>query len=380
MRNEGGVENLKRKIKISFKLTVLLAMLLLCAGCMRLPATKTAPDSTFTIRFLDMGQADATLIECDGHYMLIDGGNKDDSSKMYAILENSNIDHLDLVVGTHADEDHIGGLAGALNYATADVSLCPTLTHDTESFENFAKYAEQNGGGIVVPEVGNTYQLGSSTITILGVNGGTELNNTSIILKIVYGDTSFLFTGDAEAEAEQAVMDSGADLSATVLKVGHHGSSDSTTEAFLEKVMPAYAVISVGAENTYLHPTDIALNKLENVNAEVFRTDLQGEITLTSDGKNISVATEKTASKEEIMVSGEEAAEKRNSLSDEDIGATRVTVPTGTEYILNRSTKKFHDPSCQSAKQMKAKNAVYFNGTRAEVIAMGYDPCGNCHP
>lgn len=464
-------------------------------------------DSTFSIRFLDVGQADSTLIECDGHYMLIDGGNSSDSSKIYTILKESQIEHLDIIVGTHADEDHIGGLAGALNYATADITLCSTTEHDAEVFTNFAKYAEQNGGGIKVPEIGDAFLLGSSKVTILGVNGGRESNDTSIILKVEYGDTSFLFTGDAEGEAEQAVLTSGVDLSATVLKVGHHGSSDSTSDAFLNKVMPAYAIISVGRENTYLHPTDDTLDRLKNVNAEIYRTDLNGEITITSDSKTVSVVAEKEASEEEIMISGEKAAEiarekaeveakvkaeaeakakeeaeakakatakakaeaekkptytysslntkmyatqsvnvrslpstsgsrlgglayaqevsvtgkcnetgwyrieyqgkeafvsnsyltsekpvvqRPSKQQSSSSGATSSTgessssgtssgVP-GTDYIGNKNTGKFHYSGCSSVKRMKESNKFYYNGTRDEMIAMGYDPCGNCNP
>lgn len=363
-------------------------------------------NSTFSIRFLDMGQADATIIECDDHYMLIDGGNRDSASKMYAILEDAKIDHLDIVVGTHPDEDHIGGLAGALNYANADIVLCSTTVHDTETFNDFVKYAEKNGGGIIVPQIGYTYELGSSRITILGVNNGIESNDTSIILKIEYGDTSFLFTGDAGVTAEQVVLDSGMDISATVLKVGHHGSSDSTSEAFLNKVMPAYAIISVGSENQYLHPTGETLNRLKKVNAEIYRTDLQGEITLVSDSKTVSITTEKESSNEALMISGEEAAaiakaqyeaeekakaqaeaeakEKENvsvnTETNNNAESTGITASTGTDYVLNTNSKKFHYPFCGSVKKMKAKNTAYYNGTRDEVIAKGYDPCGNCHP
>lgn len=433
-------------------------------------------DSTFTIRFLDVGQGDATLIECDGHYMLIDGGNKDASSKIYSVLEESEITHLDMIIGTHADEDHIGGLAGALNFATADLIFCTTNEYDTEAFKDFLKYAEQNGGGIKIPEIGDSYPLGSANVTILGINAGVETNDSSIVLKIEYGDTSYMFVGDAEILAEQAVIENTEDISAMVLKVGHHGSSDSTSDEFLNKVMPDYAIISVGADNSYLHPNDDTLNKLEDAGIEIYRTDLQGEITLTSDSKKVSIVTEKSASKEDIMVSGEEAAAKAQAeaeakakaeaekkvtytykslnktmyatqsvnvrsipstegnklgglsyaeeitvtgqcnetgwyrinykgqevyvsnkyLADEkpiqnnvvqqepssknNDGSVGVTAPAGTDYVLNTNTRKFHYPSCKSVKQMKAKNTAYYNGTREEVIAKGYDPCGNCHP
>ena len=250
-------------------------------------------NSTFSVKFIDVGQADAALIECDGHYMLIDGGNKDDSSLMYSLLERQNISHLDIVVGSHAHEDHIGGLSGALNFATTDLVLCPVTEYDSVAFRDLKKYAIENGNGIVVPRVGDSYNLGSATITILGANANEDDNNRSIILKVKYGKTSFLFTGDAEREAEQSVLNSGMDLSSTVLKVSHHGSSDSTTYPFLRAVMPKYAVISVEKNNDYNHPSDIVLGRLGDADVKVYRTDMNGDIIFTSDGDVVTASTER---------------------------------------------------------------------------------------
>ncbi len=252
-------------------------------------------DSSFSIHFIDVGQADAALVECDGHYMLIDGGNKADSNVIYAVLKRAEVPKLDMVVGTHAHEDHIGGLPGAFNYTTADITLCPVTSYDSDAFEAFAKYAEQKGGGITVPKPGDIFTLGSAAVEILGVNGGDDTNDTSIILRIDYGETSFLFTGDGEREAEQAVLSSGADLSATVLKVGHHGSDTSTGYQFLREIMPQYAVISVGTGNSYGHPTEETLSRLRDAGVTVYRTDLQGDVYCSSDGKNVTFHTDKNA-------------------------------------------------------------------------------------
>lgn len=340
-------------------------------------ATETEPPvyepSTFTIHFIDVGQADAALIECDGHYMLIDGGNKGDSSVIYSILKSANVAKLDIVVATHAHEDHVGGLPGAFNYTSSDITLCPVTYYDSNAFDDFKKYAELKGGGITIPNVGDTYKLGSAVVEILGVNSTSDTNNSSIVLMITYCDTRFLFTGDAEREAEQIILDSGVDLSATVLKVGHHGSADSTTYPFLREIMPEYAVISVGENNSYGHPTDNTLSRLRDADVQVFRTDMQGDIFCTSDGENVTFTVERNADADTLtnptVIIGTETPETEKTSSG-----------TGTEYVLNTNTHKFHYSSCSSVKQMSEKNKDYFTGTRDEVIDMGYDPCGRCNP
>lgn len=348
-----------------------------------------AEDSTFSIHYIDVGQADAALVECDGHYLLIDGGNKADSSRIYSILKKEEVPKLDMIVGTHAHEDHIGGLPGALNYTTADKTLCPVTSYDSDAFNDFKKYADQNGGGITVPKAGEEYDLGSASVTIVGVNGGSDTNDTSIVLKITYGETSFLFTGDAEREAEQAVLADGYDISATVLKVGHHGSDTSTTYPFLREIMPEYAVISVGEGNSYGHPTDNTLSRLRDADAKVFRTDLQGDIYCTSDGQTVTFITERVADESKLMKAGSVLVQETNAKATEAETTAEQTKETdkyvtevtpGTDYVLNTNTKKFHYPSCGSVKKMKDKNKREYTGTRDEVIAMGYDPCGNCHP
>ena len=256
--------------------------------------TESIENSTFSILFIDVGQGDAALVECDGHYMLIDGGNKTSSSLIYTVLKDRKIECLDIIVGTHADEDHVGGLAGALNYARADVTLCPVQEYDSKAFEDFAEYATKNGNGIIVPTVGDTYTLGSAQIEILAVNSGENSNDTSIVLKIVYKETSFLFTGDAEIITEEKLVET-ANISATVIKVSHHGADTSTSEEFLSAVSPNYAVISVGENNNYGHPAQNVLDRLKDNNIEVYRTDLQGDVLCVSNGTNVIFEVEKNA-------------------------------------------------------------------------------------
>lgn len=331
----------------------------------------TEPPSELIVTFLDVGQGDAALIECDGHYMMIDGGDTDSSSKMYSVLQSNDITTLDIVVASHAHSDHIGGLAGALNYATANLILCPVTTYDSDTFADFAKYA----GEITVPSVNDTYTLGDAEIQILGVNGGTETNDTSIILSIEHGENRFIFTGDAEREAEQAVLNNCTDLEADVLKIGHHGSDTSTSYMWLDAILPEYAVISVGKNNEYGHPTDAVLSRLRDAESKVYRTDLHGDITFISDSYSLSVDTAKK-SDADVFAPGIVPTEPPQTEPPTNAPVETVT----QDYVLNTNTKKFHYPNCSSAKDIKPSNRSDYSGTREEIINQGYKPCGRCHP
>lgn len=360
-------------------------------------SSQTIPeDSTFEIHFIDVGQADAALVICDGKAMLIDGGDSGDSSRIYSYLKNQGVTHLNYIVATHAHEDHVGGLSGALNYATVGTAFCPVRSYDSEAFKDFVKYLGKQNVSITIPSAGQTFKLGSASVQILGLNGSAEdHNNASIILRIVYGDTSFLFTGDANREAEQAVLNAGYALDSTVLKVGHHGSNNSTTYPFLREISPDYAVISVGSGNSYGHPTEATLSRLRDADVKVFRTDMQGNIICTSDGEKVSFSVSRnsgsdtlttppskspSSSKPTSSSSSSSQAPSRPISSSQPASSSSATNGEVREWIANKNTLKFHYPSCSSVKTMSEKNKVYFTATRDEIIALGYDSCQNCNP
>lgn len=252
-------------------------------------------NSNLEVHFIDVGQADSALIECDGETMMIDGGNVADSNVVAAYLKKEDVTELNYVVCSHAHEDHVGGLSGALSVTKADNIYAPKTEANTKAYKNFKKKAEEQNVEIKHPNIGDEIQFGSSKVEFLGPvdENGKDLNSTSIVLKITYGNTSFLFTGDAESDEEEEILNSGADLKSTVLKVGHHGSRTSTSYPFLREVMPQYAVISVEKGNSYGHPNEETLSKLSDAGVKVYRTDESGDIVMTSDGNSISITTSK---------------------------------------------------------------------------------------
>ena len=251
-------------------------------------STVDSVNAPFEMHFIDVGQALSVLIECDGQFMLYDGGNVDDGSLVVSYLQSQGVEGLEYVFCSHAHEDHVGGLAAALAYFPANHVYAPVTEASTKCFQDFVKYTQQQGLQVEVPAVGTTWQLGGATITQLGpVAQYSDTNDTSIVLRIDYGATSFLLTGDMEADAERDLVNSGANLKVDVLQVGHHGSSTSTSYVFLNAVLPEMGIISCGVNNKYGHPHEETLSILRDAGVDVYRTDLLGTITIGSDGQEL---------------------------------------------------------------------------------------------
>ncbi len=354
------------------------------------PVEAAGNGSSFQIDFIDVGQGDATLVQCDGHYMLVDGGPSDKSRLIYTYLKNRGITYLDWMVASHPDADHVGGLSGALNYASIGTALCSVTSYDTKTFKSFVKYLGKQGKSITVPQCGDTFYLGSASVTVVGpIRHSEEANNNSLVLKVDYGNTSFLLTGDAEEEEEKDIINTFSGLQSTVLKVAHHGSNASTSYRFLRTIEPEYAVISVGADNSYGHPTENTLSKLRDADVKTFRTDMQRDIICTSDGSSVSFRTEKNQDAVTLKDAGlgQNSYGGYNSYTENTSEVERTVIPADTAtsstsgtYILNTNTKKFHYPECSSVRDMKEKNKQVFTGSREEVIANGYVPCKRCNP
>lgn len=336
---------------------------------------------SFWIEFIDVGQGDAALIQCDGHYMLIDGGPSDASSLIYTILKNNSIMTIDCIISTHPDADHVGGLSGALNYATVKKCYSPVISHDTKTFKSFLKYLNKQNVSITIPKAGDGFKLGSADVDIVGpIYNNSSTNSDSIVVKIKYGKNSFLFMGDAETDEEASILAARKDLACDVIKIGHHGSKTSTSNELIKRVNPKYGVISVGKKNSYGHPTAETLSKLIRQDVEIFRTDMQGDILCVSDGKKISFSTEKKVSAEKLRTTGDgEVLDATGKITKQDVAKTK-SVPSDTTYILNKKTKRIHIPTCKSVNDMAEKNKEYSTKSLDKLIEEGYKPCGNCHP
>ncbi len=258
----------------------------------------TDPDY-LTVHYIDVGQGDSFLITCGGEYMLIDAGETDKDNTVIHYLNDLHIDRLDLVVGTHAHSDHIGEMDDVLNEIPADLVWYPDYRHGTKTEKDFLAAATDCGAQIRQPDLGEVYNLGGATVTVLGpVKEYDDPNDMSIILLVQFGDNRFLFTGDMEKDygAESDLVEYWGEeaLRADVLKLGHHGSSTSTSYLFLRSVSPSYGIISVGEGNSYNHPNQETLDILSQAEIYTYRTDFMGSIIAVSDGNDISFAWEKT--------------------------------------------------------------------------------------
>lgn len=311
-------------------------------------------EGELAVHFIDVGQADCTLLISEGEAMLIDAGNRDDDYLILNYLDNLGIDELEYIVFTHPHEDHIG--SGESIVSALDVEKIFMLDEYDEGIEGYlAEEIRYQEIDTEAPYPGDTAQFGECLIEFVGpIYEYSDSNDDSICLKITHGENSLLFTGDAGSGPEKDMIEEGLDLEADLLHAGHHGSSTSNSYHFLRESNPKYVVISCEKGNMYGHPHEESLSRFNDLGAEVFRTDTQGTIIAISDGVGFTFNVE---------------GKKADRPYTED--------PEDAKYIGNINSKKYHKPSCSGLPQ--EENRSYFM-TKDTAEKAGYEPCGNCKP
>ncbi len=333
-----------------------------------------------SVHFIDVGQGDATLITCGGHSMLIDAGDNTKGTTVQLYLTKQGVDHLDYLILTHSDADHIGGADVIISKFNIDSIFFSDREQDTKAYRELMDAMTARGLRYSTPAAGENYSLGDASFTILGpVKSYNDPNDSSIALMVEHGEKRFLFTGDCEEAAEADLTASGQNLSADVYQAGHHGSRTSSSQKLMDAVAPAYAVISCGEDNSYGHPHAEVLNRFRSMGIKVFRTDEQGSIVATSDGSSVtwSCAPSETWQAGEPKGSAALSQDQNNDAAPESEAAAAPDSGSG-RYIGNANNGKLHLSTCSYLPD--PKNRVYFD-TREAAVAAGYDdPCKRCNP
>ena len=328
---------------------------------------------TLTVRFVDVGQGDGTIVECpDGKTMLIDAGRDSMAAvAMNATLSADGRSQIDWLVATHPDADHIGGLPAVISANTVGSVWVPDCNHDTETYTAFLQAVSDKGLSIDAAARGKTIATGDNyKAEILWPNAGATFDDTndySAVIKVTYGKTSFLFTGDATKD-DLLKADCG-DID--VLKVAHHGSDTGTSSALLTALTPKISVISYGLDNTYGHPTQAVLDALAASGAAVYGTGAQGMITVTSDGIDVTA----TPAHDGTVVAGTKEAAPAQQEQQAAPEASQSTQDRTVYVTASGKGKKYHlDPNCRMLKRSKSVTSM----SESEAITEGYTECSVC--
>jgi competence protein ComEC len=358
------------------------------------------------VHFIDVGQADSILIKNGSKAMLIDAGNNADASLVVNYIKGQGFTKLDYVIGTHPHEDHIGGLDAVIKGFDIKTLIMPKVSSTTRTFQDVLAAIQEKGMKVTRPVPGKKYELGDAAFTILAPNSSSysDLNNASVVVRLTHGQNSFLFQGDAEDVSEGEILKEGFHIQSDVLKVGHHGSKYSTGSAYLAKVKPKYAVISVGKGNTYGHPSQEVLDKLAAAGVKVYRTDEQGTIIAVSDGSEISFnkkasslkakAAPTSTAKPKVQKSSKPTSSPKTTASPsptpkktvepapkQEVKPTpkKEVKPAPTEegnestVYITKTGSKYHRDGCRHLSKSKIPISL------SEAKSKGYSPCGVCY-
>lgn len=321
------------------------------------PPTSSKTNDQVKVHFIDVGQADAVYIQLpNNNDILIDAGNVADGSTVVSYLKAQKVDDIELLIATHPHEDHIGGLPDVLSAFKVEEILDSGDTADSKIYNTYAADAKIEGCPWVQDDY-QTFKWGNCKLEILtGKTSWDDANDCSVVSRLDIGTVHVLFDGDAETPAESALQ---GDISAQILKVGHHGSTSSTSDGFISKVKPQVAIISVGAGNTYGHPAATTLAKLQKAGAKIYRTDLNGNVVVTTDGSTYSINAQKTSI--------------APTTTQQTITQPAQNVNNNTVYIT-KSGAKYHRSGCRYLK------SSCIPITLSEAQSEGYTPCSVCNP
>jgi competence protein ComEC len=331
---------------------------------------KQLTNAIMTVKFFDVGQGDSILIQTpNGKTMLIDAGPGSASDKVYSALKSLNINSIDVLVATHPHEDHIGGMTNIVNNLKIGMMYMPKSITTTKTYESLLNAISNKGLKVNTAKAGVVIDIDSAlSVTMLTPNSAnyTDINDYSAVIKITYKNNSFLLVGDASNNSESEMLSNGSSLKADVLKVGHHGSATSSSDSFLSAVNPKYAIISVGAGNSYGHPTAATLGRLSSHNINVYRTDESGTITMTSDGSVIKL--DKSASP---------IKPQAPPVVNNPVVVNPTVKPNGGNDIIVYRTDtgaKYHIDGCSYLSKSKVPISL------KDAKAMGLTACSKCHP
>lgn len=284
----------KKKNYTSFEIVVIIAIAVFSIyyNYTKESSSYVIDANNIEVHFIDVGQADSMLIRCNSEAMLIDAGTNETKYELRDYIKKLKINKFKYVIGTHAHQDHIGGMDEIIKSFNIERFFMPDVAYNNKSFEEVLDELDKKNINFETPKIGDIYDICDAKFKIIYVGDDSiNLNGSSIILKIIHGNNSFLMTGDTIKEIEKTLLNE--DIESTVIKLAHHGSKTSNSYDFLKTVNPKYAIIEVGKDNTYNFPAKTVLNRLDKLNIKVFRTDLDGTIVVESDGNDLTFIKEK---------------------------------------------------------------------------------------
>ena len=366
---------------MTFILSMILALTLVLPG--NAVTAKADGQGDMAVHFIDVGQGLAILVQSGGENLLYDGGSRSHADEVVQYLKSQQVETINYMISSHYDEDHLGGLVKCLDTFEVEHVLGSDYVHTSDLFNTFMNTATAHAIIVEYPSVGDTYEFGTGSFTVMAPDGISQnSNDNSVVIRLVNGNNSFMFMGDAEETSEQDMISTGMNLDCDVLSLGHHGSASSTSWDLLEATSPSWAVISCGLNNTYGHPAAETMGKLSDMDIPVFRTDDQGTVIALSDGNTISWTQEPcndytSGSEKQSTDSSADQSEQytNDAAATESYAAETDTSDTqGRMVWISATGSKYHSiPDCGNMNPNKATQE-----TESQALSQGYEACKKC--